>query len=96
MEDKDVNKIWIPKLIYRNNRDNDRTRSELAESSILIRRDGNFTRTGLDIIDETEVFIGKENPIEMTQSYTKDFQCNYQLQHFPFDTQVNKTFGFFK
>ena len=81
--------MWIPKLIYRNNRDNDHTRSALAESTIFVRRDGDFTRTGLDVIDETEVFKGEENPIEMTQSYTKDFQCNYQLQYFPFDTQVN-------
>ena len=91
LEKEDVSQIWIPKLIYRNNRDNDHTRSALAESTLFIKRDGNFTRTGLDVIDETEVFKGEENPIEMTQSYTKNFQCNYQLQHFPFDTQVNKT-----
>ena len=26
----------------------------------------------------------------MTQSYTHDFQCVYQLQRYPFDTQVGK------
>ena len=94
LENEDISKIWIPKLIYRNNRDNAHTRSSLAESSVFIRRDGDFTRTGLEIIEETEVFQGKENSIEMTQSYTKDFQCNYQLQYFPFDTQVINTFIF--
>ena len=88
LEQEKIDQIWIPKLIYRNNRDNYHTRFAVSESSIFIRREGNFTRSDLSYIDETEVFKGKENTIEMTQTHTKDFQCQYQLQHFPFDTQV--------
>lgn len=88
LELDDLNLIWIRKLIYKNNKDNFHTRSAIHESSIFIRREGNFTSSGLADVDETEVFRGDENHIEMTQSYTKDFKCKYNLLHFPFDTQV--------
>ena len=80
--------LWVPKLIYRNNKDNDNTRSELMNSNIMIIRMGNFTRSNLDVVDETEIFSGLENPIRMVQTYTKEFKCQYNLLVFPFDTQV--------
>ena len=52
-------------------------------------REGNFTRLDVDVLDETEVFDGGKNTLRMEQVYTWQFQCNYQLQTYPFDTQVN-------
>ena len=34
-------------------------------------------------------FEGGENTLMMTQTYTLKFQCEYKLQKYPFDTQVN-------
>ena len=87
LEASDVN-LWIPKLIYRNNKNNDNTMSDIKHSNLMISRKGNFTRRDLDVLEETEVFRGKENPIHMTQSYTKEFKCEYNFQVFPFDNQV--------
>ena len=84
----EIEKIWIPNLIYRNNKDNDNTRLGLDRSSFFIDRKGNFTRSGLDVLDEIEIFRGIDNPIKMMQSYTKQFQCKFDLKVFPFDTQV--------
>ena len=53
-----------------------------------MKREGNFTRSGYEVLDETYLFKGDENSLMMTQSYTHDFQCVYQLQKYPFDTQV--------
>ena len=39
-------------------------------------------------MDEAEIFEGSENRLTMDQMYTWEFQCNYQLQRYPFDTQV--------
>ena len=86
----DIDRLWTPKLIYRNNKDNFNTRQALTESTVKIERKGNFTRSGLDVLDEIEMFSGKDNPIVMTQSYTKEFKCVYNLEAFPFDTQVYK------
>ena len=32
---------------------------------------------------------GAENTLTMTQTYTWEFQCKYELQRYPFDAQVN-------
>ena len=55
---------------------------------VSVKREGNFTRSGYDLVDETEIFKGEENTLIMTQSYTHKFQCIYQLGRYPFDTQV--------
>ena len=39
-------------------------------------------------MDEAELFEGGENKLTMTQTYTWEFQCEYKLQKYPFDTQV--------
>ena len=59
-------------------------------SHLKIIRNGNFTRSSTDEVDEIEIFKGSENPIVMVQSYTKTFKCRYELRAFPFDTQVTK------
>ena len=55
---------------------------------VTVAREGNFTRAGLDEVDEAEIFEGAENNLTMTQTYTHEFQCQYRLQRYPFDTQV--------
>ena len=57
-------------------------------TDVTVTREGNFTRsTGLD---ETEIFEGADNRLTMNQTYTWEFQCKYELQRYPFDTQVIK------
>ena len=40
------------------------------------------------VVDEIEIFVGEENGLVMTQSYTREFQCVYELTMYPFDTQA--------
>ena len=61
---------------------------EEVKNKAYITREGNFTRAGLENVDEAEIFDGNENKITMTQTYSKRFHCTYLLQDFPFDTQV--------
>ena len=35
-------------------------------------------------------FVGEENRITFQEVYSKIFKCEYQLQLYPFDSQVNK------
>ena len=88
LEDLEASQLWIPNLMYRNNKDNDNIAAGFAKSKIKIIRNGNFTRSGLDSVDEIEIFRGEDNPIILVQSYTKVFKCKYSLIAFPFDTQV--------
>ena len=62
---------------------------------VSVVKEGNFSRSGVEEVDEAEIFYGGENKLTMTQAYTWEFQCEYKLQQYPFDTQVNKIQMFF-
>ena len=87
----EIDTLWLPLVIYVNTDQLQTTRQgERWEwsSDVSVKREGNFIRSGYDMVDETEIFKGHENTLLMTQSYTLEFQCIYQLHHYPFDTQV--------
>ena len=87
----DIYKLWLPLVIYDNTDQKDSTRLGVAwewSTFVSVVREGNFTRSGRKEIDEAEVFEGSENTLMMTQTYTREFQCKYLLQKYPFDTQV--------
>ena len=95
MTEEDIKRLWLPLLIYTNTDQKKTTR--LGEygngewsTTITVTREANFTRAGLEEIDETEIFAGAENGLTMRQTYTHRFQCNYLLSRYPFDTQVCK------
>lgn len=47
-----------------------------------------FARSGLEEVDEREIFKGSENRLILTQTYTHEFQCVYELDNYPFDKQT--------
>ena len=87
----DVNTIWLPLLVYDNTDQKEVTRVGMEwewATDVTVTREGNFTRSGISEVDEAEIFEGAENRLTMKQTYTWEFQCKYQLQKYPFDTQV--------
>ena len=87
----DVERLWLPLVIYSNTDQKEMTRlGQPWEWSTLVDvvRQGNFRRSGLEELHEIEIFSGTENSLFMQQSYTREFQCIYQLATYPFDTQV--------
>ena len=90
----DISMLWLPLVIYDNTDQKESTR--LGEygngewvTGVLVIKEGHFTRSGLQEVDEAEIFEGNENTLMMTQTYTREFQCIYKLQRYPFDTQVS-------
>ena len=88
-----LEQVWLPLVIYDNTYQKETTR--LGEygngewiTSVTVVRKGNFTRSGLEEVDEAEIFKGRENLLQMNQTYTHEFQCAYDLSDYPFDTQV--------
>ena len=60
------------------------------ETKVVVNRStDDLKRSGMDAVDESEIFSGTENSLIMSQTYTHNFQCNYALSAYPFDTQVN-------
>ena len=87
----DINKLWLPLVIYTNTDQKETTRLGVQwewTTDVWIKREGNFVRGGVDVLDEVEIFKGEENSLVMTQSYTHEFQCVYELERYPFDTQA--------
>ena len=82
-------------MIYENTDQKESTRiGELGagewKTDVIVRREEeNGVMSGLESVDETEVFNGSRNTLVMNQTYTHTFHCNYELSHYPFDTQVN-------
>ena len=73
------------------------------ETNVEIRREGPFILSGLETVDENYVykgenlqslsmssnnFQGDENSLIMNQTYTHEFQCQYDFKWYPFDTQA--------
>ena len=92
LTEEDIETIWLPLVVYDNTDQKEDTR--LGENwewdtFVTVTREGNFTRSGIEEVDEAEIFEGTQNSLTMNQTYTWEFQCKYELQRYPFDTQVN-------
>ena len=94
----DIGIIWLPLIVYDNTDQKEVTR--LGEygngewkTRVTVTREGNFSRSTSEMwskeVDEAEIFKGAENRLTMNQTYTWEFQCQYILQRYPFDTQVH-------
>ena len=89
LSQEEVEKLWIPYLVYDNTDMKEAVRLfEDVRTIVTVTREGNFSRTPLEIVEEIEIFKGEENKLTLNQTYTKVFQCTYLLQRYPFDTQV--------
>ena len=58
-------------------------------TDVTVTREGRFTWSDHMDLDKAEIFEGAENSLTMNQTYTLEFQCKYELQRYPFDSQVN-------
>ena len=88
----DIRAIWLPLIVYDNTDQKEVTRLGMAwEWTTMVavtREEENPARNGFHEVDEAEIFKGADNRLTMNQTYTKEFQCEYQLQRYPFDTQA--------
>ena len=89
LTNKEMTFLWLPYVIYVNTDMKEAVELwDSIDTTIVVKREGNFTRSGKEVLDELEIFQGAENWLVMYQTYTKSFQCQYHLHRYPFDTQV--------
>ena len=94
LSQEDIEKLWLPKVVYENTDQKETTRlgepgNGEWDTIVIVSRDvKNGISSGLEYVDETEIFRGSENTLMMNQTYTHIFHCNYKHSHYPFDTQV--------
>ena len=96
---KDIQLLWLPKVIYENTDQKESTRLGMDwewETNRVVETNKSGIPVGLEVADETELFLGDENNLTMFQTYTHEFQCIFDLKMYPFDTQtcaINMTIG---
>ena len=78
--------IWSPPALFENTKKSERiVNDELASASI--ERMGDFEVIGSEVLDNTHVFLGEQNPITLSRIFQYEFICIYQMAWYPFDTQ---------
>ena len=93
LSEVDMRKLWLPLVIYANTDQKLSTRLGMEwewNTIVTVTREGGFARSGLDSLHEVEIFKGDENTLSMRQTYTNKFQCQFVLNRYPFDTQVDR------
>ena len=89
LTEDEMYELWTPYVIYENTDKSEAVKLRTdVDTTITVTREGKFTRSGMDVADEIEIFRGSENKLTMNQTDSKRFHCTYQLQKYPFDTQV--------
>ena len=79
--------IWVARVIFSNSPDNDFSVLD-DKSSLTVKKMGNSTMSPWDQLEEVEYYEGQENPVTYMRKFKKDFSCSFELQTYPFDTQV--------
>ena len=72
---KDINRLWLPLAVYENTDQKETTRlGDISEwdTKVTVNREGTFTRSEMEEVDEIEIFEGEENTMTMYQAYTKE------------------------
>ena len=92
LTNQEIEGLWLPKVVYENTDQKETTRLGDGnwewETRVVVRRRGKGEMSGLDFVDETEIFKGTDNDLVMMQTYTHKFQCPFDLKKYPFDMQT--------
>ena len=74
--------------MFSNTKESANIQDSLDKAIMHVERKGNSIPSGGHKMDETDIFKGHENPLHLNVEHTHFFTCKFQLQFFPFDTQV--------
>ena len=87
---------WEQPPPFSNTKESANIQDSLDKAIMHVERKGNSIPSGGHKMDETDIFKGHENPLHLHVEHTHLFTCKFQLQFFPFDTQVSFNFALMK
>ena len=82
-----LDKLWFPSVIFKNTPNNYQTMMD-SKARLLVKKEGNFTLSSVHEVEETAYYKGSENTIEYSRDFYQQFKCIFELQDYPFDTQI--------
>ena len=71
--------LWRPRLKARSQVD------RMGEVVVAITRQGTFSRSSAEVVDEMEVFQAEENKLVLEERLGVEFECTLNLKRYPFD-----------
>ena len=80
--------IWIPPITLNNSEGNVWISVDEPSSKVYIEKKGKPVIGPTSDIHETYYYSGQENKVVFIAEYEHTFHCSFDLQCFPFDTQV--------
>ena len=86
LADEERNSIWFPEIIFGNNDNVERIVLD-NKALLTVHRRGESRLSPYEDNTTAEIFSGSENPFFYSRTYSTKFECDFQLQSFPFDTQ---------
>ena len=83
----EMSSIWIPSITFYNTETNDGSIRDMETFGSVV-REGNFSVSTLDYLDNIYLFDGAENPLIINRIYNTEWICTYDMAWYPFDTQT--------
>ena len=78
--------VWFPDIIFENTDTVERMVLD-RKATLIVRREGPGSPSSINHEIKSEIFKGEENPFFYSRTYSIKFECDFQLQSYPFDTQ---------
>ena len=82
-----LSKLWFPSVIFKNTPNNYETMVD-SKARLLVKKEGNYTLSSVHEMEETAYYKGSENTIQYSRDFFHQFKCHFELQNYPFDTQI--------
>ena len=89
LSQREKTSLWTPTLIL-SNTDSKETLKLEELTMVKVVANANFTHSKSDnsFVQNTNIFSGEGNVMEMSQTFKTTFLCNYNMALYPFDTQT--------
>ena len=82
-----MKKIWIPVVIFVNTEMKTETKIDDKSRMVVVKK-GNHQLSSKADMEEIAYYRGSENPLKYWRDFFLRFSCLFNLQHYPFDSQV--------
>ena len=87
LKPSDYGQIWFPYFIFDNTKQKEISLLDIKSSLKIIRLGDGILKKNEDT-ENKYVFDGYSNPLEYKRFYSQDFECQFNLHWYPFDTQT--------
>ena len=87
LQPNEVGEIWFPYFIFDNTNKKEISLLD-TKSSLKVLKQGQGLLKGNEDTENKYVFDGFTNPIEYKRFYSQEFECQFSLHWYPFDTQT--------